>query len=272
MGRRHPLTLLLVAGALGGLNIALEEGEGAQHARHSVRPRTVVSVSHTLLLGRSVQGRPVRALVLGDPRAAHPALLVGVIHGNETAGMAVAGHLRGWRPPPGVALWIVPDLNPDGVAAGTRQNADGVDLNRNFSYRWRPLGPPGTQQYAGPRPLSEPESRIARALILKLRPRLTIWFHQPLGVTDESGGSVRIERRFSQLSGLPLRRLQRYPGSVSTWQNVRVRSGTAFVVELPPGRPSNPALARYVRAVKRLTMDSALSPSFQLRSVGSGRA
>jgi protein MpaA len=217
-----------------------------------------------------VNGRPIHALVLGDPRAAHPALLVGVIHGNETAGMAVADRLRGWRPPPAVALWIVPDLNPDGVAARTRQNAHGVDLNRNFSYRWRSLGPPGTQQYAGPRALSEPESRIARALILKLRPRLTIWFHQPLGVTDQSGGDVRIERRFSQLTGLPLRRLQRYPGSVTTWQDVRVRSGTAFVVELPPGRPSNPALARYVRAVKRLT--SALSPSFQLRSVGSGRA
>src|SRR4051812_3379913 len=92
--------------------------------------RRAGSVSHMLLLGRSVKGRPIRALVLGDPHAAPPALLVGVIHGNETAGMAVADRLRSWRPPPRAALWIVPDLNPDGVAAGTRQNANGVDLNR----------------------------------------------------------------------------------------------------------------------------------------------
>jgi murein peptide amidase A len=228
--------------------------------------------THTVLLGRSLRGRPIRALVLGDPATPHPALMVGVIHGNETAGSAVADRLRGWRPPPGAALWIVPVLNPDGVAAHTRQNARGVDLNRNFRYRWRPLGPPGSQQYAGSRPLSEPESRIAHALILRLRPRLTIWFHQPLAVTDESGGDARIERRFSQLSGLPLRRLTRYPGSVTTWQDLRVKSGTAFVVELPPGRPSNRALVRYARAVETLTMESALSPSFQLRSVRSGRA
>jgi protein MpaA len=197
---------------------------------------------------------------------------VGVIHGNETAGMAVADRLTGWRPPRGAALWIVRDLNPDGVAGGTRQNAHGVDLNRNFPYRWQPLGPPGSGQYAGPRALSEPESRIAHQLILRLRPRLTIWFHQPLGVTDRSGGDVRVERRFASLSGLPLRQLTRYPGSATTWQDVRVGGGTAFVVELPPGRPSARAVARYASAVRQLTVDSVLSSSFQLRSVGSRAA
>jgi protein MpaA len=72
---------------------------------------------------------------------------------------------------------LVPDLNPDGVAAGTRQNAHGVDLNRNFPWHWRPL----SGVYAsGPHALSEREARIARGLILRLHPRLTIWFHQHL--------------------------------------------------------------------------------------------
>jgi len=110
-----------------------------------------------------------------------------------------------------------------------------LDLNRNFPWRWRRLGRPGDQQYSGPRPLSEPESRFAHALILQLRPRITIWFHQPLALVDESGGNPQIERRFASLSGLPLRRLTRYPGSAASWQDHEVKGSTAFVVELPAG-------------------------------------
>jgi protein MpaA len=174
--------------------------------------------------------------------------VVGCIHGNEPAGIAIAKALHR-APPPRLDIWVVDDLNPDGVAAKTRQNADRVDLNRNFPWRWRPLGPPGTQQYAGPRPLSEPESRLASALILRLRPRIAIWFHQPLGLVDESGGSPAVERRFARLSGLPLKRLTRYPGSAVGWQNHRLPGTTAFVVELPAGRVQPAAVRRYVRAV-----------------------
>ena len=46
------------------------------------------------------------------------------------------------KPPRGTALWLIEDLNPDGHAAGTRQNANGVDLNRNFPYRWQSDGGP----------------------------------------------------------------------------------------------------------------------------------
>ena len=137
------------------------------------------------------------------------------------------------------------ELNPDGVAAGTRQNARGVDLNRNFPWRWRAAGRRGDLQYSGPRVLSEPESRVASRLILGLRPRVTIWFHQPLRIVDESGGSVAVERRFARAVGLPLRRLPRYHGSASSWQNTRLPGTTAFVVELPPGPPTPAQAARY---------------------------
>lgn len=210
-----------------------------------------------MTLGYSVEHRRIVAIVRGDPRAAHPTLVVGCIHGNETAGIAVARRLAAGPAPSGSALWIIPDLNPDGVAAGTRQNGHGVDLNRSFPYRWRALYARGDPQYGGPRPLSEPESHIAHALILRLSPRLSIWFHQPLGVTDRSGGDVRVERRFAALSGLPLRRLARYPGSVTSWEDHRFPSGTAFVVELPAGGPPAPAVARYAGAVLRLASEAA---------------
>jgi protein MpaA len=194
--------------------------------------------------------RPIVAYELGDPHERHTALIVGCIHGNEPAGVAVVRRVAGAAPIRGVDLWLIPTINPDGQAAGTRQNAHGVDLNRNFPWHWRPLGPRGAQQYAGPRALSEPESRIAHSLIARLRPAVTIWFHQPLGVVDESGGSLAVERRFARLAQLPLRRLPRYPGSAASWQNHRIPGSTAFVVELPPGMPSRAQIARWSAAVR----------------------
>src|SRR2546423_7620256 len=142
----------------------------------------------TVELGSSVDGRAIRAVETGDLDATQRALVVGCIHGNEPAGIAVANLLAHVAPTPDLDLWIVPVLNPDGVAARTRGNARGVDLNRNFPWRWRPLGRRGDQQYSGSDPLSEPESRAARLLIDRIKPRVTVWFHQPLDLLDESGG------------------------------------------------------------------------------------
>ena len=61
--------------------------------------------------------------------------------------------------PDGVELWLVESMNPDGQAAQVRQNANGVDLNRNFPYKWGPIGVPGDSQYAGTGPASEPETQ-----------------------------------------------------------------------------------------------------------------
>jgi hypothetical protein len=57
-----------------------------------------------------------------------------------------------------------PRGEPDGTAADTRQqNGDGVDLNRNLPYQWERVSDP--TYYSGARPLSEPETRAALALI-----------------------------------------------------------------------------------------------------------
>src|SRR5215469_4063877 len=155
------------------------------------------SVRRSMLLGFSVQHRPIMAIEIGDPDSPVEALIVGCIDGNEPAGIAIATTLADNPSPTETNLWIIPDLNPDGVAAGTLGNSHGVDLNRNFPYQWQPLGPPGSPNYAGPGPLSEPESRIAAALVRRLRPRLTIYYHQPLTVVDDSEGPRAIERRYS---------------------------------------------------------------------------
>jgi protein MpaA len=198
----------------------------------------------TKMLGRSWDGRPIRAVEVGDPTGTC-VLVVGSIHGDETAGIAVARALTRLSPP-GIDLWVVPTLNPDGVAAGTRGNAHGVDLNRNFPVRWRRLG--GVYE-SGPRPLSERETRIAVTLIRRLRPQVTIWFHQHLDMVWADGGRRRVEKAFARVSGLPYHPMPRLAGTSVTWEYATLPGTTAFAAELPAGPPSAAALRRYVRAV-----------------------
>jgi len=179
-------------------------------------------------------------------------LIVGCIHGNECAGIAVARDLETDRTPQRVTLWVLPNVNPDGFAARTRQNAHAVDLNRNFPWHWRRIGHPGDLHYSGPHALSEPESRIAGSLIRRVRPRVSIWFHQHENVVDESGGDVAIERRYADLTGMRLARLPRYPGSAAGWQNHQLPTTTAFVVDLPAGPLDAQGVERFSDAILRL--------------------
>jgi len=211
-----------------------------------------VALTAPSLTGHSVLGRPITARRIGNAGDGPVVLVIGAIHGNEPAGIAIARRLAHDQGARTVRLWVLPDLNPDGVHARTRGNAHGVDLNRNFAWRWRPRTAPATTFYAGPAPLSEPESRFARLLIRRLRPDITIWFHQSETAVDISGGSAKIEARFARRVALPLRRLIRYPGSATTWQAHRFPKATAFVVELPPGSLSAVATRAYARAVLAL--------------------
>lgn len=210
--------------------------------------RAVAGRARRHVIGRSVRGRPIVAWSFGSDHARRRILVIGCIHGNECAGLAITSALRRIRPPRGVQLWLVPELNPDGTAADTRQNAHGVDLNRNFPYRWRYTATP--VYYSGPRPVSEPETRAAMGLVRRIRPAVTITYHQHMDLVDESGGDRGIARRYAQVSGLRSTCLTFLPGEETAWSNHRFPGTTSFVVELPAGPVSGAALARHLRAVR----------------------
>ncbi len=214
----------------------------------------------TTVLGSSVLGRWITGIERGDPKAAVKVVVVGCIHGNECAGIRIVRALEEARLPAGVDLWLVPDANPDGRAALTRVNAHGVDLNRNFPWHWKPSLEADNPLYSGPYPVSEPESRILYTLLETVRPKLVIWYHQQLAVVDESGGDLALEHLYSQLVGLRLKRLPRYPGSAVGWANHAFPGTTSFVVELPRG-PLTPAAAhRHALAVLALARTLSASP------------
>jgi N-acetylmuramoyl-L-alanine amidase-like protein/zinc carboxypeptidase len=220
---------------------------------------TAPAQARSAVVGTSAHGRPIVAIRVGNPRAPRKVLVVGVIHGNERAGLAVTRRLHHAHPPRGVELWLVDSVNPDGAAAGTRQNARGVDLNRNFAVGWRGGGRPFDTFYPGPRPFSEPESRTVRDLTLRIRPRVTIWYHQHLNlVTKRTGGDVRLEAVYAHRARMRHRRLAALSGTATAWQNRTVRDGTAFTVELPGGSLSRTGVRRHARAV--LAVAGAIAP------------
>ena len=197
-------------------------------------------------LGRSERGRPIVAVRAGDPQGRR-ILVFGCIHGTECAGIAVARALE--RIHARIDLWIVPDLNPDGYARGTRQNGRGVDLNRNWSSQWRGGGHQWDTYYPGPRPFSERETRIARSLVLRIRPRVTAWFHQHMNLVWAWGPSTAAGRLHARAARMRFYRHHWLDGTASNWQNHHLPGSASFAVELPAGPLSQQQVRRQVRAV-----------------------
>jgi hypothetical protein len=171
-------------------------------------------------LGESLEGRPLLALVIAEalqPADSRPAVLLnGAHHGGELLSVdivldAIDVLLGEAEPALGermqrfvreLVIWCVPEVNPDGVyavlhdsARSDRKNArdnnhngrvdagDGVDLNRNYPYRWGALGEKGSssdpksEYYRGPAPASEPETQAMMALSRRERPVASISYH-----------------------------------------------------------------------------------------------
>jgi protein MpaA len=207
------------------------------------------------VLGVSQRGeRPIRVARFGDFSSPRKILVFGCIHGNECQGVKITRRLARHAVPAGIDLWIVRRLNPDGFHLGVRQNGRGVDLNRNFGSGWVPIGKRWDPEYSGPRPWSERETRLARRLILRARPDVTIWYHQPQALVRAWGHSRRIARRYARLAGEPYRSIRWPHGTAPNWQNHRFRGAASFVVELPAGSLAGAAATRHARAVRRLLL------------------
>ena len=127
--------LLATAGLLLATLVAAPTSSAAPAAGAGPRQPTVLE---RVVIGHSVRGRPIRAFHLGEP-GKRRVLLVATMHGDEGRPRLILQALRDGRAIRGIDLWVVPTYNPDGLARGTRKNAHGVDLNRNFPYRWADL-------------------------------------------------------------------------------------------------------------------------------------
>jgi protein MpaA len=219
--------------------------------------QTVVPPPSPLTVGHSVQGRAIVAERIGDPAAERVALAIGVIHGDERAGLAVLRALRRRADRlDGVQIWLLDSLNPDGQRARSRKNANGVDLNRNFPHRWRGGAPRSNGYHPGPAPASEPETQAALELVERIRPDVSVWYHQPWGAVLACRGRPPLAGRYARLVRMPRScRGRGLHGTAIGWQNATYPESTAFVVEFGRGGIGKRAARRHARALATIAGD-----------------
>jgi protein MpaA len=173
------------------------------------------------VFGTSVQGRPMVVRTFGS--GSLHVLVLGGIHGNEFGGVVAeqfAEYLSDYPEvvPASEQVDVVSEANPDGIAADTRLNARGVDLNRNFPSRnWQLVRRHGAL-VSGPSRASEPETRALLDLMATRRYGRIVSLHSSGGIVDYDGpGSRPIALRVSAAARTPVLQLPTYPGSMGSY-------------------------------------------------------
>jgi protein MpaA len=180
--------------------------------------------------GGSLDGVPL-SVYLPDSGGAE-ILVLAAIHGDEPETTVAVSEALRCIPRGDLQAAVILCGNPDGIVRGTRGNARGVDLNRNFpTSNWQPepvfyksraddardiaLSP-------GEGPASEPETRALIALIDRLNPRAIVSLHSALACIDDSGAS-HLGRQLADRCALPFLTEIGYPtpGSMGTWAGER---------------------------------------------------
>jgi protein MpaA len=170
------------------------------------------------IAGTSVQGRPIMYTVLGQGQDV--TLIIAAIHGDESAGTGLVQRLAGYfKQSPhlseGRTVVLVPVANPDGAAYNTRNNANKVDLNRNFATANRI-----NNAEFGRTALSEPEAIAIYQLIRQYNPDRIVSIHAPLGCIDYDGPGYALASRMAQYCNLPIKKLGAKPGSLGSYAGV----------------------------------------------------
>lgn len=227
-----------------------------------------LTTTTVLTIGFSVQQQPIQAVRIGN--GLRVVVITGAIHGGSESNTAtlVYGLLERFERlsgslPADLSLYIVPVINPDGVRNGTRYNANGVDLNRNWdSGDWQPDSFDASGRVVGgggSAPFSEPETAALSAWLLELRAQsssrvIVVFYHSqypPSGLVLPGSAGAAITQPFANALGYAYSGVySEYPitGEAIAWCGTQQIG--CFDVELPShAQPTEAEIERHAQAI-----------------------
>lgn len=152
-------------------------------------------------------------------------LVLGCMHGDEPQGEYLINEYLKYRPD--TKLTFIPCVNPDGVAAKTRVNSNGVDINRNFPTKnWKLTEK--NEFFGGDSPASEIETKFLIEVIEKYKPEIILTLHAPYKVVNYDGDASNIAEEISKIIVYPVEASIGYPtpGSFGTWAGIEKKIPT----------------------------------------------
>ena len=177
--------------------------------------------------GKSVKDSPLEVYLPQNDSNINILVMAG-IHGDEPEGTVLLSEALRSVTPNELKNAVIICANPDGLTNGTRANANGVDLNRNFPatnwqtdpvyYRNSKEEKRDIELSPGVKPGSEPETESLIKIIGKLNPKYLISIHAPLACVEDPKESV-LSKWISENINLPLVKDISYktPGSMGSW-------------------------------------------------------
>ncbi len=180
------------------------------------------------------QKRKIELLEMPSTSKEKTVLIIGVFHGDEPQGeFLIRKFMETKKDSCKNRTLIIPCLNPDGKILGTRQNSNGVDLNRNFPTKNRKMLK-DRHYYCGEEAASEIETRFIIEVLEEYKPDFILSLHAPYRVVNYDGDAKVYAEKIAEITGYPVEADIGYetPGSFGTYAG-KERNIPTITLELP---------------------------------------
>jgi hypothetical protein len=245
------------------------EGEPSRNVVRALGPNSSPKADWTGIptkgsIGTSKSGLPINVYVreacLGATNV-KTVLIASSIHGSENGGQLVAHELLYKRAlPSNIRLIVIPEINQDGLnLSGTgipRVNANEVNLNRNFNYKWAAGSKGGDNNFGGVAPESEAETKALVNFVNAIgKIDLSIHYHDDIDwVAAAVNTNVALAQTYASTGAVPLRSAEsgtvQQGGSFDGWLNSSL-GVPSLLVEMGPTQ-DDPKINQHVESVLKI--------------------
>lgn len=159
----------------------------------------------------SKNNKEIKLIEISIPNPNKTVLIIGVTHGDEPQGkFLIENYIKKLEedyvfPRTDIKnrLLFIPCLNPDGLALKTRQNANEIDINRNFPTKNWAREPFASEYFGGENAASEIETKFVMEVLEEFKPNAILTIHAPYKVVNYDGPAEEIALNISEIIGYP---------------------------------------------------------------------